>query len=238
MKSSKEVYTDEDKKEAVIDWVIRDKSVKEIADDYGVTSPTVYNWKEQLLDDERECKMKKDKQVCKLNDKVKLNQEIEELKKEIYRLQLEKDILENATLIIKKDRGINLNELTNKEKVLLIDALKDRYSLKELLNILKIAKSSYFYHEKILKHDDNYHQLHSKIKNVFNNNYHSYGYRRIHAQLKKDGINICEKVVRRIMKEGLIVVTVRKKKYSSYIGEISSAVNNIINRDFHSDKPN
>ena len=40
------------------------------------------------------------------------------------------------------------------------------------------------------------------------------------------------------MKEGLIVVTVRKKKYSSYIGEISSAVNNIINRDFHSDKPN
>lgn len=141
------MYTDEDKKEAVIDWVIRDKSVKEIADDYGVTSPTVYNWKEQLLDDERECKMKKDKQVCILNDKVKLNQEIEELKKEIYRLQLEKDILENATLIIKKDRGINLNELTNKEKVLLIDALKDRYSLKELLNILKIAKSSYFYHE-------------------------------------------------------------------------------------------
>ena len=92
MKSSKEVYTDEDKKEAVIDWVIRDKSVKEIADDYGVTSPTVYNWKEQLLDDERECKMKKDKQVCILNDKVKLNQEIEELKKEIYRYKFHNTI--------------------------------------------------------------------------------------------------------------------------------------------------
>lgn len=30
----------------------------------------------------------------------------------------------------------------------------------------------------------------------------------------------------------------KKKKYSSYLGEISPSVDNIINRDFHSEKPN
>ena len=40
------------------------------------------------------------------------------------------------------------------------------------------------------------------------------------------------------MKYNNLVVKVRKhKKYSSYQGEISEAAENIINRDFHSEKP-
>ena len=38
--------------------------------------------------------------------------------------------------------------------------------------------------------------------------------------------------------ENLIVKTIKKKKYNSYMGEISPAVDNLIKRDFHSDKPN
>jgi transposase InsO family protein len=38
--------------------------------------------------------------------------------------------------------------------------------------------------------------------------------------------------------ENLVVVSARRKKYSSYLGEISPAVPNIIERDFHADKPN
>lgn len=37
--------------------------------------------------------------------KEKLNQEIKQLRKEIYRLQLEKDILEKAAQILKKKRA-------------------------------------------------------------------------------------------------------------------------------------
>lgn len=41
------------------------------------------------------------------------------------------------------------------------------------------------------------------------------------------------------MKDNNLVVKVRKhKKYSSYQGKISEAARNIINRDFHSEKPN
>lgn len=38
--------------------------------------------------------------------------------------------------------------------------------------------------------------------------------------------------------ENLVVKTIKKKKYNSYMGEISPAVDNLIKRDFHSDKPN
>ena len=38
--------------------------------------------------------------------------------------------------------------------------------------------------------------------------------------------------------EGLIVISIKKKKYNSYLGEISPAVENIVDRDFSADKPN
>ena len=48
-----------------------------------------------------------------------------------------------------------------------------------------------------------------------------------------------EKVIRRIMhEEDLHVIAVKRKKYNSYIGEISPAVDNLIQKDFHADKPN
>ena len=66
-----------------------------------------------------------------------------------------------------------------------------------------------------------------------------YGYRRIHASLKNSGIWVSEKVVRRLMKEdGLIVRCIKRKKYTSYVGEISPAVPNLVNRNFHADAPN
>jgi transposase InsO family protein len=38
--------------------------------------------------------------------------------------------------------------------------------------------------------------------------------------------------------ENLVVPNIKRKKYSSYKGEISPEVENVVNRDFHADKPN
>jgi transposase InsO family protein len=38
--------------------------------------------------------------------------------------------------------------------------------------------------------------------------------------------------------EHLVVLNIKRKKYNSYKGEISPAVDNIIQRDFHAEKPN
>ena len=83
-------------------------------------------------------------------------------------------------------------------------------------------------------------ELRSKVKTIFEESYHSYGYRRIHAFLKREGINVSEKVIRRIMQQECPVVpyVTRKRKYSSYKGEISPEVDNVIQRNFSSEKPN
>lgn len=61
-----------------------------------------------------------------------------------------------------------------------------------------------------------------------------YGCRRLHAALKGLGRSVSEKVIRRLMKEEHFVVrNVRCRLYNAYLGEISPAVPNPTNWDFH-----
>ena len=86
---------------------------------------------------------------------------------------------------------------------------------------------------------DKYESIKEKIIELFNENEGRYGYRRIHVLLKKENIRISEKIIRTIMKENKLIVLTRKaRKYSSYQGEITEAVDNLVNRDFHAEKPN
>ena len=103
----------------------------------------------------------------------------------MYKLQLECDVLEKAGDILKKEMGISLDELSNREKVFLIDALRNKYKLNELLPILQISKSSYCYQVQCAKREDKYKNLRDKIKELFVVNKEIYGYRRIHCLLKK-----------------------------------------------------
>ena len=130
--------------------------------------------------------------------------------------------------------------MTNREKAVLINALRETYSLKILLSEMKMAKSSYCYQNNVIKAQDKYTELRRKVKAVFQEAYCSYGYRRIHAVLKRDGMTVSEKVIRRIMQEERLVVpyAARKRRYSSYRGEISPEVDNVIQRDFRAEKPN
>ena len=73
-----------------------------------------------------------------------------------------------------------------------------------------------------MKRPDKYYELRINITQFFKENRNCYGYRRIHSELKKTGIAVSEKIVRRIMKaEKLTVPEKRMKKYNSYKGEIT-----------------
>lgn len=86
---------------------------------------------------------------------------------------------------------------------------------------------------------DKYNDLRTKVKELFENNQARYGYRRIHAQVKSSGHTVSEKVIRRIMKEGQVLVPLKRRRvYCSYQGEISPAVENLVARDFRADAPN
>ena len=53
--------------------------------------------------------------------------EIQRLRKQIHQLQLERDILTKANELIKKDLGVSFLKLKNREKTLIVDALKKKY---------------------------------------------------------------------------------------------------------------
>lgn len=96
-----------------------------------------------------------------------------------------------------------------------IDALWDKYFLKELLRLFRIAKSSYFYQKEAMNQPDKYHILRETIVRVFHNSRETYGYRRVNAILQRHSIVVSEKVVRRIMKEeGFKVFKIKIRKYN------------------------
>ena len=50
---------------------------------------------------------------------------------------------------------------------------------------------------------------------------------------------LSEKVVQRLMRqECLVVAATKRRRYGSYLGEISPAPDNLINRDFQATTPN
>jgi len=209
---------------------------KSLAEAEGISRVTLYQWKDMYLGRGFPLRMTQENQE---EQKELLLKEVEELQKQVHQLQIEKALLEGAAELLKKEKGINLLYLTNQEKTILIDAQRNRFTLKELLQQLKLSKSSYFYQKKALEKPDKYVEERQLIVTIFNSNFCSYGYRRIHQELKNMGKILSEKVVRMLMiEENLIVTFSKRKKYSSYVGEITPAQPNLLNRNFKAEKPN
>jgi len=221
------------------------ENIKYVSEDIGYSRASIYQWRKRYLK-EGTLGLMNNKNITpgKLkegssNDCDFSSDEIKQLQMQVQDMQLEIDVLKETINVIKKDPDIDLSALNNKEKAVIIDVLKNRYSLPTLLRKLELSKSGYYYQEKVLGQVNKYENVRNKIITLFNENKHRYGYRRIHALLKRENIIISEKIVRRIMNEEHLTVKIKKThKYNSYKGEISPAVGNIINRNFSAEKPN
>lgn len=223
------------------------ESIKYVSEDIGYSRASIYQWRKRYLK-EGTLGLMNSKNIPSGDLKerttpsesiVESSHEVTELKAQMLEMQMEIDILKETINVLKKDPGIDQTALSNREKAVIIDALKTKYSLPHLLKKLHIAKSSYYYQEKVLIQPDKYFSLRIHIKELFTENKNRYGYRRIHALLKREGIVASEKIIRRIMQEENLVVKVKKTaKYNSYAGEVTPAVPNEIERDFSAEKPN
>ena len=229
----------EAKQSAVIALCTRPASAQAVADEVGVSRGSLYKWKNQLLGHDASASMKRKQDVSSSSDRADLEQQLEMLRQDIRRLQLEKDLLKKANELLKKELGIDRQDLTNREKTLLVDALRATYTVTELLCELNLPRSSYFYHRARLAVADKYAEVRRAMTDIFERNYRCYGYRRLHASLSDQCLNISEKVVRRLMKqECLVAATNKRRRYGSYMGEISPAPDNLLNRDFSAAAPN
>ena len=218
------------------------ENVQLVSEETGYSRVSIYTWRRRYIKEGRLALMNsKDipRDSLKESSLETSQNELDALKQKMHDMQLEMDILKETIAVLKKDPGINLEPLKNREKVVIIDALQQKYSLPELLLKLGLSRSSYYYQKKIQKRIDKYASLKEKIRKIFFENRQCYGYRRIYGILRRDGIILSEKVIRRIMsEEGLRVPVKSHKRYSSYQGEITPSVENLLNRDFHADAPN
>lgn len=142
-------------------------------------------------------------------------------------------------MFLRKDLGIDQQLLTNREKTQLVDALRSSYTLTELLGAVGLPRSSFFYHLARLPGADKYSDVRRAMVDIFERNYRCYGYRRMRASLTGQSVKLSEKVVRRLMKQEALAPVMRKRRrYGSYMGEISPAPDNLLNRDFSASAPN
>jgi transposase InsO family protein len=218
------------------------ENVKWVSEEIGYSRASIYTWRKKYI-------LKGAAALMNIGDdpRGKLpegepasSEEVEKLKSQMQDMQLEIGILKETLEVLKKDPGVDMTVLRNHEKAVIVDALRNKYLLPLLLRKLKLSRSSYYYQHKQVSSSDKYKALRRHIKALFAENSERYGYRRIHIGLAREGIHISEKIVRRIMSEcELIVKNKRKnKKHSSYKGEITPAVPNVIERNFHADAPN
>jgi hypothetical protein len=109
----------------------------------------------------------------------------------------------------------------------------------ELLDGVGLARSSYFYQRARLDAADKYAEVRRTLTDIFERNHRCYGYRRLQASLARQRASISEKVVQRLMKqESLVVAKPKRRRYGSYLGEISPAPDNLLNRDIRAAAPN
>ena len=80
--------------------------------------------------------------------------------------------------------------------------------------------------------------LKAEIQSIYTEHKGNYGYRRMTLELRNRGFVVNHKKVQRLMKVlGLKARIRRKRKYSSYQGEVGKKADNLIQRQFEATKP-
>jgi len=114
---------------------------------------------------------------------------------------------------------------------------KDKYSISEMCRFFKVSRSGYYGFVARMDIPAKDLKLAEKIQECQEKCDKTYGYRRVHIWLERQGIHHNPKTILRIMQKYNLLSVVRRKKYRNY-GEHLHRYNNLLNRDFHADHPN
>ncbi|WP_145421939.1 IS3 family transposase, partial [Staphylococcus hominis] len=157
---------------------------------------------------------------------------LEELS-EIERLKLENKRKDIELDIFKKVQGIG-KEVVPAVVIDLVDQLKVKYSIKLILEVLNIPKSTYYrWKNKTYKNDT----VTQKVIELCEANHYTYGYRKITALINQCYTSpINHKRVQRIMQEHQLNCRVRPKK-TTRIGKPYYKTDNLLQRQFKASCP-
>lgn len=114
---------------------------------------------------------------------------------------------------------------------------KDKYSISEMCRFFSVSRSGYYGYVSRMDIPAKDLPLAEKIQECQDNCGKTYGYRRVHIWLARNGIHHNPKTILRIMQKYNLLSVVRRKKYRNY-GQQLHKYPNLLNRNFHADKPN
>ena len=114
---------------------------------------------------------------------------------------------------------------------------KDKYRISEMCRFFRVSRSGYYDFVKRMDIPAKDLPLVEKIRECQEKCGKTYGYRRVHMWLERNGIYHNPKTILRVMQKYSLLSVVRRKKYHNY-GNVLHKYPNLLNRDFHADKPN
>ena len=104
------------------------------------------------------------------NTAISSSDEVKQLKDQLYEMQMEIDLLKATIDVLKKDPGVNLERLKNSEKTVVIDAVRAKYALSDLLQQMSLPRSSYYLCRAIQRKRDKYQGTKEQIRDIFTEN--------------------------------------------------------------------
>ena len=122
-------------------------------------------------------------------------------------------------------------------KFMVIYRHKNKYSISEMCRFFDVSRSGYYDYVKRMDVPARDLPLAEKIKKCQEKHGKTYGYRRVHIWLERQGIHYNPKTILRVMQKYNLLSEVRRKKYHNYGGCIHR-YDNLLNRDFKAEKPN
>ena len=200
MSIKRKIYSAEFKAKLVLEVLEGEKTINEIASVYGVIPNNLKNWKKQFLEN-MSLAFDKSVVVKEYKDEIEILQKSnDDLAKKVGNLTIEKDFLEGKLVSL----------ASSKERKALLDT-KLELSLNKQCQLLHVSKSSLYYQPIKPFSASGSVVLLDAINNIYSD-FPTYGSRRIHAQLLRDGVSIGQKFVKKAMKHMGIVALYPKPK--------------------------
>ena len=114
---------------------------------------------------------------------------------------------------------------------------KEKYRISEMCCFFKVSRSGYYDYVRRMDIPEKDQQLSEQIRQCQTECRNTYGYRRVHIWLERNGVHCNPKTVLRVMNKYNMLSVIRRRRYVKY-GEALHKYPNLLNRNFTAERPN
>ena len=122
-------------------------------------------------------------------------------------------------------------------KYMVIYRHKDKYSISEMCRFFEVSRSGYYDYVKRMDKPAWDMPLANKIKECQDKCGKTYGYRRVHIWLERNGIHRNPKTILRVMQKYNLLSVIRRRKFYKYTERLHK-YENLWKQNFQADRPN